>query len=307
NIPDAKTVKHLLEDLDILGLGKTKFVMDRGFYSEHNINGLYREHIKFLVGVKLSLSFIKKNLDAVYDDIRMFMNFDESINTYGYTVATDWNYSQERPYKGDVIKGKRRIYIHYYYSIDKGADEQSAFDKRIARLYKELKEGKRVDSHEKAYAEFFEVKKSPKRGVTVTYKEEAIRKARRYLGYFALISNEKMDAFTALHLYRMKDVVEKGFGNLKERLNLRRLLVSSERSLEGKIFTEFVALILISHLNHKMKESKLYDKYTMSRLLDKLDVIECFEDPGRSLRIGEILAKQSEIYEALDVPAPTSL
>ncbi|MDD3028606.1 MAG: IS1634 family transposase [Erysipelotrichaceae bacterium] len=307
NIPDAKTVKHLLEDLDILGLGKTKFVMDRGFYSEHNINGLYREHIKFLVGVKLSLSFIKKNLDAVYDDIRMFMNFDESINTYGYTVATDWNYSQERPYKGDVIKGKRRIYIHYYYSIDKGADEESAFDKRIARLYKELKEGKRVDSHEKAYAEFFEVKKSPKRGITVNYKEEAIRKARRYLGYFALISNEKMDAFTALHLYRMKDVVEKGFGNLKERINLRRLLVSSERSLEGKIFAEFVALILISHLDHKMKESKLYDRYTMSRLLDKLDVIECFEDPGHSLRIGEILAKQSEIYEALNVPAPTSL
>ena len=56
NIPDSKTVKHLLEDLDILGFGKTKFVMDRGFYSEDNINGLYREHVKFLVGVKLSLN-----------------------------------------------------------------------------------------------------------------------------------------------------------------------------------------------------------------------------------------------------------
>ena len=42
NILDSKTVKHLLEDLDILGFGKTKFVMDRGFYSENNINGLYR-------------------------------------------------------------------------------------------------------------------------------------------------------------------------------------------------------------------------------------------------------------------------
>ena len=34
NIPGSKTAKHLLEDLDILGFGKTKFVMDRGFYSE---------------------------------------------------------------------------------------------------------------------------------------------------------------------------------------------------------------------------------------------------------------------------------
>ena len=77
------------------------------------------------------------------------------------------------------------------------------------------------------------------------YKEDAIKKARRYFGYFALISNETMDAFTALHLYWMKDVVEKAFGNIKERLNMRRLLVSSEKGLDGKLFVEFIALILI--------------------------------------------------------------
>lgn len=306
NIPDSKTVKHLLEDLDILGFGKTKFVMDRGFYSEDNINGLYREHVKFLVGVKLSLKFIKKNLDVIYDDIRMFTNYDESIETYGYTVQTEWDYTQERPYKGDVIKDKRRIYIHYFYSIEKGAEDEQAFDKRIAGLCKELLEDKPVESHRKAYEQFFEVKTTPKRGRQVYYKEDAIKEARKYLGYFALITNETMDAFTALHLYRMKDVVEKAFGNIKERLNMRRLLVSSEKGLDGKIFTEFVALILISHLDHKMKESGLYNNYTMQSLLDKLDVLECFEDANHSLRIGEMLVKQAEIYEALGIEAPTS-
>lgn len=306
NIPDSKTVKHLLEDLDILGFGKTKFVMDRGFYSKDNINGLYREHVKFLVGVKLTLKFIKNNLDEVYDDIRMFTNYDDSISTYGYTVSAEWDYSQERPYKGDVIKGKRRIYIHYYYSIEKGADDEQAFDKRIAGLCKELLEDKPVESHQKAYEQFFEVKTTPKRGRQVYYKEDAIKEARKYLGYFALITNETMDAFTALHLYRMKDVVEKAFGNIKERLNMRRLLVSSEKGLDGKIFTEFVALILISHLDHKMKESGLYSNYTMQSLLDKLDVLECFEDANHSLRIGEMLIKQAEIYEALGVEVPTS-
>ena len=306
NIPDSKTVKHLLEDLDILGFGKTKFVMDRGFYSEDNINGLYRDHIKFLVGAKLSLKFIRKHLDEVYEDIRMFVNFDESINTYGYTVSAQWEYTQERPYKGDVIKDKRRMYIHYYYSIENGADDEQAFDKRIASLCKELSEGKNVESHKKAYDQFFEVKTTPKRGHQVYYKEDAIKEARRYFGYFALITNEKMDAFTALHLYRMKDVVEKAFGNLKERLNMRRLLVSSEKGLDGKIFTEFVALILISHLDHKMKKSDLYKKYTLHQLLDELDVIECFEDANHSLRIGELLNKQAKIYEDLGVKIPTS-
>lgn len=306
NIPDSKTVKHLLEDLDILGFGKSKFVMDRGFYSEENINGLYREHIKFLVGTKLSLKLIKKNVDEVYDDIRMFVNYDDSIRTYGYTVTADWDYTQKRPYKGDVIKEKRRIYIHYYYSIEKGADDEAAFDQRIASLYNELKNNKLVEGHQKSYNEFFEVKETPKRGRQVTYKEDAIKKARRYFGYFALISNETMDAFTALHLYRMKDVVEKAFGNIKERLNMRRLLVSSEKGLDGKLFVEFIALILISHLDQKMKKAELYKNYSMQQLLDKLDVIECFENEGKSMRIGEMLLKQDEIYKELGVEPPPS-
>jgi transposase len=104
----------------------------------------------------------------------------------------------------------------------------------------------------------------------------------------------------------MKDIVEKVFSNIKERLNLRRLLVKSEKNLDGKIFTEFVALILISHLDHKMKEANLYKIYSMQQLLDRLDVLECFEDGGRKLRIGELLNKQADIYEALGVALPTS-
>ena len=87
---------------------------------------------------------------------------------------------------------------------------------------------------------------------------------------------------------------------------MRRLLAKSEKNLDGKIFAEFVALILISHLDHKMKETDLYKSYTMQQLLDKLDVLECFEDEHQALRIGELLSKQAEIYDALEVTLPTS-
>ena len=78
------------------------------------------------------------------------------------------------------------------------------------------------------------------------------------------------------------------------------------KGLDSKIFTEFVALILIFHLDHKMKETGLYNNYTMQSLLDKLDVLECFEAANHWLRIGEMLLMQAEIYEALGVEAPTS-
>ncbi len=87
---------------------------------------------------------------------------------------------------------------------------------------------------------------------------------------------------------------------------MRRLLVSSEKGLDGKIFTEFVALILISYVDHKMKKSGLYSEYTMQALIDKLGVLKCFEDANHSLRINEMLNKQAEIYEMLGIETPTA-
>ena len=56
------------------------------------------------------------------------------------------------------------IYIHYFYSIEKDAEDEQAFDKRIAGLCRDLLEDKPVESHRKTYEQFFEVKTTPKRG-----------------------------------------------------------------------------------------------------------------------------------------------
>lgn len=307
NIPDVKTVKNLLADLDVFGFSKVKLVMDRGFYSEENINGLYKEHLKFLVAVKISLSFVKKALDSVYKDIRIFTNLNTNLGVYSYTVPSEWNYSQERPYKGDTITDKRRIYIHLYYNIDKEAEVEKNLGVLLTSLQEELLSGNRVEAHEKQYKKFFEIRETPKRGILITPKEDVIKEARRYYGYFALVTNETMDAASALKLYRAKDVVEKAFGNLKERLNMRRMLVSSEQSLEGKLFVEFIALIYISYINKQMQDQEMYKDYTLQQVLDKLDVIECFEHPGHELRVGEILEKQKDIYVKLGVEPPRLL
>ena len=102
-------------------------------------------------------------------------------------------------------------------------------------------------------------------------------------------------------------VVEKAFGNLKERLNARRMLVSSEQSLDGKLFVEFVSLISIYYIKKQMQESDLFKSYSRQQMPDKLDVIACFAVPGKQLQIGEILEKQKLIYDALGVELPTSL
>jgi transposase len=99
--------------------------------------------------------------------------------------------------------------------------------------------------------------------------------------------------------------VEKAFENLKDRLSFRRALVSSEKGLDGKLFVEFIALIIMSYIKKKMLSAKLFRKFTMQELLDQLNLIECFKQKGKSPRYGEITKKQREIYEALGVQSPT--
>lgn len=281
--------------------------MDRGFYSKDNINALFKEHLKFLISVRMSLAFIRKELDIIYDRFRSFEHYSEKYELYCHTVQTEWLYTQYRPYKGDTLSEHRRIYIHYYYNIDKAAEDEKAFDRKLIALRHELETGKRVPEHENLYKKYFDTKTTPARGTKVTVNEDAVTKSKRYFGFFALLTNETMDAITALELYRNKDVVEKAFGNLKERLNMRRTLVSSEQGLDGKLFVEFVALIYLSYIKKQMQDTDLFKNYTLQSALDKLDVIECFEAPGQKLRVGELLEKQKEIYNSLGVPLPTSL
>jgi transposase len=301
NTPDVKTVQHLLTSLDDLGFSKTKMVMDRGFNSDKNIADLYKKGVKFLIGGKMSRSFMKDNLDTIYDNFKRFDSFNEDFALYHQTVRTTFAQSKAPTQK------KHKIYIHYYFNIDQAAEDEKALDLKIARLRNDLLNNTRNDADLKLYDKYFTVKKTPKRGICVTVNNEAVQNAKRYNGFFALLTNEKMDAIQALRIYRQKDVVEKAFGNLKERLNMRRMLVSSEQSLDGKLFVQFVALIYLSYLQKEMQKTELFKKYTMQEMLDKLDLIECFQLNGQKPFIGEIMEKQKEILKILDCPLPTSL
>ncbi len=298
NIPDSKTLTHLLADMKQLDFKKLKLVMDRGFYSKENINELFEKHLKFLVSARISLSFVQSNLESIHDGFCSYDCYLPEYELYTRTISTTWEY------KKDMIKKSKRVYLHYYYNIEKAAEDKKVFDNKLIEYRSELISKKPLKEHQSFYDRYFIIKETPKRGISVEVKSDEVDKARKNYGFFVLLSNEKMDATKALQLYRNKDVVEKAFGNLKERLSMRRMLVSSEHSLNGKLFVEFIALILLSYIKKQMQSENLYKKYTLGTLIDKLDVIECFEYPNTKPRVGEVLEKQKEIYKAMGVDVP---
>ena len=305
NITDVKTIENLLKDVDFLKLEKLKLVMDRGFYSEKNINDLMKHHHKFLIGAKTSLKIVSSRLDKIRADFVTRFNYNSELKLYVMSFTEEWDYSEEKPRSGETITDKRRVYLHFYYNDQKATDDKTRFNAMLDRLEYNLINGTPDPADEKLYQKYFVINETPVRGVTYSFKEDAIRKAEKNYGYFVLMSNGIKDPVEALRIYRLKDLIEKSFGNLKERLSMRRMSVSSEENFEGKLFVQFVALQLMSYIKRQMDVNGLFNDYTMQSLLDEIDVIEYYQQPGKAHHLSEITEKQRKLYELMDVYAPT--
>ena len=167
-----------------------------------------------------------------------------------------------------------------------------------------MQSGKATDAQLKRAQRLLTIKTTPVRGTRVEYNDAAIKQHTNDFGYFVLLSNDVKEGDKALECYRNKDLVEKTFNNLKNRLDFNRTLVSSVENLEGKLFVEFVALIYIAYIHKVMKSKKLYRNYSIQSLLDELDVIERFDYQGQRARYSEMTERQREIYEAFGIMAP---
>ena len=84
-----------------------------------------------------------------------------------------------------------------------------------------------------------------------------------------------------------------------------RMSVASEENFEGKLFVQFVALQIVSYIKKQMDEHGLFNNYTIQSLLDELDVIEYYQQPGKTHHLSEITEKQKNLYEMMNVSVLT--
>jgi transposase len=233
--------------------------------------------------------------------------YHEEQDIYYASELLKWEIKGTDAEGTEIIQAHKRMYLHLYYDDQRALDARRTQHKKVLELKRELEQGEQKTAHEQLYAKYFTIKKTPKRGMSVTIRTEVLEEEAKYYGYFSLMSNLVKDPIDALIVYRAKDVVEKAFGNLKERLALRRPGVSTHANLQGKIFVQYIALIILSQLQRTMREQKLYQSYTIYTLLDELDVIEYFTHAGKRGHWGEVTKKQAKLFQAFEVPSPVHI
>lgn len=262
SIKDVGTLRESLGIMELLNTKSMHLVMDKGFYSEKNIDALYASHMKFTIGIPFTAGYAREQVDAVRDRIFSHENFCLVMDSevYAMTVPMKWD--------------GHRYYVHIYYDSLKAELDARRFDHLLLVCHDELISGNRIREHEKYYSEFFIVKETPVRGIKVSYNEEAINKHKRnYVGWFVMASNDVRDKVKALEIYRCKDAVEKDFDDLKNDLDMKRLRIHSTAAMDGRIFIQYIALIISTKLKMVMSENGWFKSHDLQEVLDEMSTL----------------------------------
>ena len=268
NLPDVITIENALKQLSVLGLGNAEIITDNGYYSEHNLSTLFLAHFDFVTLVKTSLKWVKAELDEHQDDFGSVSSacpFD--TGTHGITLTLMRDFSKVRKYanrksnlqKGDKETFCRRVYLHLYFNPRRRAEEDTCFDNDLIELRGNIEEGINVDdlpqSAQNKTAKYLHIKR---RGgsVFVSFNETACREAKKYHGYFALVSNCEKDPFECLHKYRKRESIESYFESMKQRTDGTRVRVWDTDTLRGRMFVQFIALCYYEYLSNEIRNMK---------------------------------------------------
>lgn len=293
NITDVTTLHNLTKTFKAMEVTSLNYVMDKGFYSKKNIDNLLANRHKFTVSVPINNKWVQQVIDDVYQDIHGPQGYQRIDNETLYVHTRLYPWGEEN----------RRCYLHLYYNAYARAVAVDRFNEELIGYKNELQSGMQIKEHADAYNTFFVIKTTPKRGMQVSYNDEAVSQyIKRYTGFQAILSNSIKDPVETLQVYRDKDVVEKCFDDLKNQLDMKRLRMHSSASVNGRLFVQFIALIYMSALRKEMRESGLIKQYTVRELLQEMETLTKIKYSGKyGCIITEMTKPQREILKCLNI------
>ena len=290
SLKDVSTLKTTMAKFDAITGGKPVLaVMDKGFCKIKSIDTLLSEGKKFVIALSFSLAFTKNQVKSARKDIDSLKNTivvgGDSLRAV--TKIRTWN-------------PEHKVYTHIFFNPVKAAAEREKLYAKVAEMRKKALADPEKFADDEEYRKYLIIRKSEQSGYTVNIREDVVEDEYKHSGLLVIISNHITDAEEALRIYRLKDVVEKGFMRLKNSLDLGRLRVHGEDAMQNKIFIGFIALILLTQIHVTMLETDLYKKYTMKQLMRVLSKHRVQEVKGTKVRFATT-KQQNDIYTAFNI------
>ena len=295
SISDKSHLKHMVSDQSFIGNKKTRFVMDRGFYSAENLQYLVSEGCRFVIALPGSLKYCGELIRKHREEI---------IGHSQYHLGKGLPYGKAY----EITDLGFRMRVHLYYSPEKAVMESESLYELLERQENELSQMEEPPDRKLHFDKYFYINRSKDGKLGYIRNHKAIDEQLARCGFF-LIGETDFTKTTAeiLELYRRRDVVEKSFDDLKNELDMKRLRCHGSETAEGKLFVAFIGLIIRSYMMNKLSSMLRQNGYPFRKILIELDKISCFSvTPNAKPCLTNPMTKlQKSIFELLEIPLPS--
>lgn len=300
SIIDNTQCDLMVEKAKEYGHENVGFILDRGYFSASNIKHMTKKGYEFILMSKGNAKFVREAVEEVRLAIRLSVKYYIAEHeVYGTTV------------KRKLFNEDKTRYFHIFYDDVRAAHEREVYLGRLKKMEetlekkveKKLSRKEELRSYEKYYLLKFD-----DNGYLLSYKrrDSVIQKEIDKLGYFVLITSEKMEATEALSKYRDRDAIEKLFRTIKSLLGMDTFRVHTTESMEGKCFLSFLGAIIWNEMYLATKPLKVEEKdrkhYTVPAIMKEMEKVFITKDAkGNYRRKYALTAKQKKILKAFNL------
>ncbi|MDR1166094.1 MAG: transposase [Deltaproteobacteria bacterium] len=298
SLNDVSLLINAVHNLDFLHTKKYRLVLDRGFLSKKNINFMQNHdpQIPFIIELPATTS-LKRFL--IENNKHIFMN-----PVYGVKTPSGHIYGTTQKVQFDQgIKLTAHVFIDQH-KLSECHDE--ILDE-FSTIYKDAQNNPHDYIEDEEFTKFLKFKKSKysKTGYNIDTNLESFNHEVYKNCWFVFLSNEIQDPEVAITTYRMRDVVEKAYFNIKHRLGQNRPRTRQSTVYQSKNFVGFLALIVLSRIYKVMSEKQLFKKYTLDELILTLNTIKITKYSDKQI-ITPLTAEQKKIFDHFKCPVPLS-
>jgi hypothetical protein len=306
SIPDVSTLKLTGAMLGDLGLEDFSFSLDRGFYSQANVRGMLQEGIGFTLGVPFSVAQAKalaRRHRAALASAKRSFPFQDHIMRH---VRAVWRVrgGRGRP---------RELDAHLFFEPARHAESATRLETAVfaleAKAAGETFLWRRdawqwLNENAGALRSCLDVRPAAGRW-QIERKAHAVAVATSRMGFTLVLTSQRdCSPEEVLARYRGRDRVEKLLDALKNEDGQHRLRTGNDHSAAGRLFVAFLALVLHSELERRMREAGLLRKTSVPLFLAQMRKIKSVRMATGTRHLLEISKRNRELLAAVGVSLP---
>ena len=261
SIPDKSYLEFMMTDANSLGILDACFVLDRAFVTESNFNYMYENGFDFITAMPGNRLEAQRLIDKSKHNIRKSANRISEYGLYGLSHQ--------------VQMYGNKLQAHIYYDPEKQAFDEKELYAHIERLRVDLENMNKAKRVSKKYKDYYTIDNSVQDKFIFELDTAKVDEKLERSGYFILLSSKpELNSSEVLKIYRERDVIEKNFEQFKNRLDFKRIRAHWRKTMEGKVFIGFLALIIRAYMRRKIKDDPQTKHLTFEKIMIELRKIK---------------------------------